>query len=1621
MPIQKNLSVSPYFDDYDSAYDYYRMLFKPSTAVQVRELNQLQAMLQHQVEEFGDHILQRGTLLDGCQFTFDTSIPFVKIKDTTVDGAAPSLGSYIGLFARGDNDNVVANITDAIEGFESQDPDLKTLYLDYINSGDSNETRTFAEGETLTVYNADLRLYDIDVVVSPQGFSNGDTVIIQSAIEVQNTSGGTDFANGGFSNTSVVGNIITNSSSNATLEIVDIDLSANTDAVTLRVKPQDSDLAGGQSSDWLFEQGATIQDTTTGAEAVLTGFVGTGARAKFATTPAGVIDSVSIIDGGDGYSILPTVSIHSTTASNTQVGNLVLAAENFIARLVVAQETGNDAINNPTVGVGFGFSVSDGSIYQNGHFLRVGGQSIVVDKYANTPSDVAVGFKTVETIIDSDIDPNLLDNAAGFLNENAPGADRLKLTPTLEVKNLTDVEADSTFFPVVKFSEGRPYSQSTSAEYNKIGEEMARRTYEESGNYVLDRFNITTRSTVSIANSDTTFTYLIDPGHAYINGYRVKTDRNFAKDAAKATNTRTATNTATDLSYGNYVRVDDFAGLHAFKIGQQVELHSAPENAISVGGGTVASPGSQIGTARVRSVLHESGIQGTSTAVYRLYLFDIQMNAGKNFKTTKAVFASNATGLDGVADVILDVEPSTGASIATLKQRNSNSLLFDIDRPIKTISNIRYEYRTFQEGLDAVIGGTISVSNNAASVWPYSGALSTTEEDTLIVLPEVDLISNTDLSGTLSSVSSTTINGTGTAFTAEVQVGDYILVDDGVNSATVYVKSVSSATSLEYGPTSAATSVGAGASFTPVLPQNVPVPIANRSDRSATVSGSTLTIDLGMGLTVVGTATVIFNQKKDGASVVSKPATRKAYVQIQANTHPEGTQGPWTVGVSDVFRLRAVYAGSNTSASDVTSEFYIDTNQTRNFYDLSYLYQKPTSSYVIGANDQLLVEYDVFVPSGEGLKTVNSYTFNDEVSLSDLDTDPNNAINLLELPEVYAKGEYYDLREVFDFRPATVATGTISTDPSTAPVNPAEVSEATRFSGSGLQFPVPESDIVYDVEYYVPREDTIALKSNGEFEFFIGGEPSRETPDLFELYKADVPPYPSLARNLSSAVEDILNTNVANESFASRRRERYTIVTEQLQRQVEGYTMEEISQLERRVAVLEYYATLSETEDEVKNKIIPSSVDSTIERFKFGFFVDNFADYSLTDLDSPEQNSTIYEFMLQPGARDFIVPLIVAPSSRKYMTSTKIRYPHDRRRLISQTFATVGPKEIIGDLGPQPEPDFKSQCQFISNRNTQSDVGGATVFEENIFKLTSNTLAAGTNIEIDFNVYGGRDRLVIYQSKNESGPWTEIANNTDHVPTNLTLAEKRELNNKNLTPVKSFGKNRWIIDGDWSYSNGPSGETNFWIKDVGKIKIQYNPSDGRYIKVRNYKGSPHHSYYICYPADSLEDPIYKGSGDPKPAPTTLTPAKPSTTQKAAPSCGPSSTMHALLILKGIRPDPCKKQKKPKKKPIQTTHPIREARKNPGPAKPVFSLDPGGSRRKAMQNPPTYSSKKSGKTRKDILFGMLGGTPPGKSGPNKLEKAVDKESKASAKKATTGSVTPKVGSITSRRHILTKLP
>ena len=167
MPINTDLNTAPYFDDFDIANQYHKILFKPGYAVQARELTQLQTILQSQIEQFGDNIFKEGSIVKGCNFTTLGDLQFVKVvNDITpaVQGDPTDILSYVSKRVvepvAGGSDIEVdyvyeivgatsglrANILSSARGFESRPPDFNTFYINYLTTNEANNYKVFQGG-----------------------------------------------------------------------------------------------------------------------------------------------------------------------------------------------------------------------------------------------------------------------------------------------------------------------------------------------------------------------------------------------------------------------------------------------------------------------------------------------------------------------------------------------------------------------------------------------------------------------------------------------------------------------------------------------------------------------------------------------------------------------------------------------------------------------------------------------------------------------------------------------------------------------------------------------------------------------------------------------------------------------------------------------------------------------------------------------------------------------------------------------------------------------------------------------------------------------------------------------------------------------------------------------------------------------------------------------------------------------------------------------------------------------------------------------------------------------------------------------------------------------------------
>lgn len=1431
MPIQTDLSVSPYFDDFDANKDYYKILFRPGVAVQTRELNQLQTLLQKQIERFGDNVFKRGTIIDGCDITFNSIFPYVKIRDSATDGSPLDVNAFIGynLKNQANISPLIATVTAANSGFESQNPNLNTLYVRYINSGTSNvggvatEEATFAANQQLTVYDPDMIIERVTSYNDSAGFSNTDTVVFLSAIAIQNSSGGKAFSNNFF-----VGDHINDTVAN--VQVVAVDSTSNAEAVILRVKPRAQDLQIGNTAKWSLYVNTSIRSTNTNPSdiATIVQIIGTGAAATLKTGAFGEVDQIAVTQKGSGYTVLPTVSIASQSASVSQIAAANLIPQNYLTTITVANNT------VAPIGTGYAVTVGEGVIYQKGYFSRVAEQLVVVDKYANTPDAVAVGFDTTEEIINSNQDPSLLDNATGAPNESAPGANRLKLSPKLITLSKSTADANSEFFSIVEFSEGRPYKQNRQTVYNIIGNEMARRTYEESGNYVIDQFLLGTLSPESLNDERTQFRVQIDPGTAYINGKRVSTVLNYATTVDKGISTIQSNNVTVSLNYGKYIRINQVGGAFVFKTGGLVNFYATARQYITTQIGTlpgVSGLGNGMGSARIRSIVLESGVPGTATAVYRLYLFDIRMGVSKNFSNVRSVFYNGAD--KAIGDLVLE------NGEAVIKDNTAAALVYPAGvKAVKSVNNISYVYRTFSNNFTLASNGVITFSTIGGETFPYTGGstLTTNQERDLIVVPLANAQLASNISGGITcNTTSTQVNGTSTAFSSTLQVGDFIKIANSTVSVIGQVNNIVSDTvlNLRAAPTSTFTAANAVVYF----PQYAPIPL-ERATRSANVNttSNTMYIDLGAAVNVATTVAVAYNVKSSNTTPVTKSVNRDRFVRIQTDTNAAGVDGPWALGVSDVFRLKKVYIGSNNSftetspnVTDVTSSFYIDHNQSEDAYGISYLYKKPGDALTINSGEFILVKFDYFIDAGEGLKAPGdsgSYNVNDTIPLA----NATSTINTLEIPEVYdARGQYYDLRDTFDFRPQTANTVAPTTNAATAPLNPTEPTNANRFSATDKRFPAPDSVMTGTIEYYVGRTDRVVIGDNGEFSVISGTAGSTTAPPAPEnaltINILNIPPYPSLPSKLSAQTVQYIDTGVANEKYINKRFINYQVSTAitPAQRQTlqpRGYTMSDIGQLERRIADLEYYTSFTLLETMAQKRVIPSSASANLERFKFGYFVDSFNSYDYSERTNPAYKASIIDGYLSPPVDE--INLVIEPSSN---TQT---LPYVEHLLVAQTRATDGPVVTITVTNTSPAIVQTTTSVRQSQRSTaRSDSGN--VYEDFFYKMSNTAGPVGFYINARDNNVG----VEFFQSQAENGPWTAVASSATAAP--LTSSD---ISTYGLSSLNDGRKIEHV--GSMERKSYPAGRSwGTFIEDHFKVNFTHQPSNGQYYRVRVYKGEKH--------------------------------------------------------------------------------------------------------------------------------------------------------------------------------------
>ena len=323
-------------------------------------------------------------------------------------------------------------------------------------------------------------------------------------------------------------------------------------------------------------------------------------------------------------------------------GETLTLEETFIKESVLIQsgEGFCNTISIDSTAVGSAVILSEGVYFIRGTFVNVSDQILILDPYLNTPS-YQVGFNVVEELVTADEDTSLSDNAQGFSNYAAPGADRLKITAILSKKSL-DSSNNENFINLLDIREGVLISSKTRPQYSVIQEELARRTSEESGDYYVTPFTLTPKESLNndlgnggiFREGQTTYNgnipseslgiYKISPGKAYIKGREVEISTTVFLDFPKPRTVKTQKNQRVIYSTGSTYTVNRVYGAPNLSLDSPfiVSLRDS-----RVGTSQTLGSGKEIGLARVYDFALESGSYNTSNLninQWDLSLFDIQ-------------------------------------------------------------------------------------------------------------------------------------------------------------------------------------------------------------------------------------------------------------------------------------------------------------------------------------------------------------------------------------------------------------------------------------------------------------------------------------------------------------------------------------------------------------------------------------------------------------------------------------------------------------------------------------------------------------------------------------------------------------------------------------------------------------------------------------------------------------------------------------------------------------------------------------------------------------------------------------------------------------------------------------
>ena len=907
-----------------------------------------------------------------------------------------------------------------------------------------------------------------------------------------------------------------------------------------------------------------------------------------------------------------------------------LAGTNSAGTEITAGQFTVQAATSDATGLGSLATIQQGVYYIKGHFVLVPEQTIILDKFTNTPS-YRIGLVTSEDIVTAEEDGTLFDNAQNSFNYAAPGAHRYYIDAVL-TKLAADSTSDTDFIELLRTNAGQTQKIVDKSEYSYLEKEFAHRTYDESGDYTVKNFEIDVREYRN-NNRGAWVT-----GRVYLNG-DVITNSGYtyvAKNSGTSTNSTPPTHTSGRVYDGSVSGVGTSGiqweynetpyynrGVYTPGTSENLATQQANEAQLAIGlepgkayvqGYEIEKPATEYVTVqKARDFVAVDN--AVIPATVGNYVLVTNINGAPGINTLKQVTLYNRVTAS------VGTIPSGGTAVGTARVRfmeyhngtigSQNAIyklgLFDVKM------NAGYDFNRDVKSFYHAGSSTDANLNFTADIERPTAAGS----GTLVRL------TGSAFSGSIASPSSSvTIIGNSTSFDTDLRVGDYIMLGTtlrrvatkvGQNEITVDTAITCSGVTLDRVETQLYEPENTSLLF--------PFPYYAIKDISDTVYTvyQTFTSDVSSGsiaLPTLSSGTYASAADQDNYTVIDTDATAGGAI-VAATASPSGTGG--SIAVSAGLNGRSVFiiAAVNKSGASLTQKTKALATATATFttaataqvtelllgkgdgYRLisakmkSGTFASPGATYSIDISDRFIwddgqrsTHYDQarlilknsFAPPEAPIEIVFDYFTHGAGDYFTKDSYPAE-VQYGSLP--YFQGTA--LRDVLDFRPKIddEGTGYTGTNPS-----------VTLLPKRGI-------DITTDFEYYLARKTKIAVDFGGTFFAINGvssltpGEPLDPTLGLV-LYNLTLEPY----------TFGTLNNNVQVNRIDNKR-----------------YTMRDIGKLEKRIDNLEYYTSLSLLEQQTESLNI---IDSNgLDRFKNGFIVDNFSGHNTGDTTSPDYLNSI--------------------------------------------------------------------------------------------------------------------------------------------------------------------------------------------------------------------------------------------------------------------------------------------------------------------------------------------------------------------------------------------------------------